>query len=376
MRWTIAAVSLLSLLMLLFLSQDNVLAAPGNPEQSGKAAGGQAPEDSKPQPVTRVYDIRSLVAPIPNFPLATSPHGPAFSGESPPSQGGLGAMSAAPTTQPTGLTRARFSANALAPPTENDAADSIVRLIEDLVSPDTWRDNGGAVGVIRYMHGSLIVTQSATDQKAVADFLSQLGQDQGQVRITADWVAMPPDALAGLLKNAQGAAQADRVLQVVDSAALEKLGKNAARYHADLASFSGQTVHVVSGLERLLATSTTPIVSTGAVGYAPTVSNLGGGLALEINCRVDPDGKSALVTLSSTFTDPNQQISSEEKAIVAGPETAVVHTMEETVQELRTAVRIPVDMPIVVGGMTLGPGVDGADASQLILILKVTALKQ
>jgi hypothetical protein len=46
--------------------------------------------------------------------------------------------------------------------------DAIVRMIEELVDPTSWRDAGGVVGGIRPLWGKLIVTQTRGNQEDVA----------------------------------------------------------------------------------------------------------------------------------------------------------------------------------------------------------------
>src|SRR3954452_24703087 len=39
-----------------------------------------------------------------------------------------------------------------------DMVDAYIKLIEDAVNPDTWKDNGGQIGMIRELNGLLVVT--------------------------------------------------------------------------------------------------------------------------------------------------------------------------------------------------------------------------
>ncbi|HEY8751939.1 MAG TPA: hypothetical protein VIM11_28415 [Tepidisphaeraceae bacterium] len=55
--------------------------------------------------------------------------------------------------------------------TVEDAVDNITRLIEDNVDTDSWRDNGGSVGVIREFGGLLIVSQTPVNHEKIAAML-------------------------------------------------------------------------------------------------------------------------------------------------------------------------------------------------------------
>jgi len=53
-------------------------------------------------------------------------------------------------------------------------ADDLIKAVEAVVAPDSWRDNGGAVGQCQFLHGELVVLQTPRNQRQVAHFLDQL----------------------------------------------------------------------------------------------------------------------------------------------------------------------------------------------------------
>jgi len=59
-------------------------------------------------------------------------------------------------------------------PTQQECVDSIIKLITDTVSPDSWRDAGGSIGAIKEINGVLVVTQSLQSQKEIESLLSGL----------------------------------------------------------------------------------------------------------------------------------------------------------------------------------------------------------
>lgn len=59
-------------------------------------------------------------------------------------------------------------------PTQQECVDSIIKLITDSVSPDSWRDAGGSIGAIKEINGVLVVTQSIQSQKEIETLLSGL----------------------------------------------------------------------------------------------------------------------------------------------------------------------------------------------------------
>ena len=50
---------------------------------------------------------------------------------------------------------------------------SLVRLIVDSISPDSWRDNGGSVGSILTFDSKLIISQSSRTQEEIAILLEK-----------------------------------------------------------------------------------------------------------------------------------------------------------------------------------------------------------
>lgn len=59
----------------------------------------------------------------------------------------------------------------------NEATDSLIRLIQDTVSSDSWRDCGGTVGSISVLDGRLLIMQSNRNHDAIARLLDLLRAD-------------------------------------------------------------------------------------------------------------------------------------------------------------------------------------------------------
>ncbi|HTW94779.1 MAG TPA: hypothetical protein VMD30_08305 [Tepidisphaeraceae bacterium] len=53
-------------------------------------------------------------------------------------------------------------------------ADNLIKVLESVVAPDSWRDSGGTVGACQCTHGELVVLQTPRNQRQVAHFLDQL----------------------------------------------------------------------------------------------------------------------------------------------------------------------------------------------------------
>ncbi len=63
-----------------------------------------------------------------------------------------------------------------------DAIKEIITAITSIIAPDTWRDQGGILGSIRELNGTLIITQTFENQEEVRQLLIQLAT--GQLPVT------------------------------------------------------------------------------------------------------------------------------------------------------------------------------------------------
>jgi hypothetical protein len=61
-----------------------------------------------------------------------------------------------------------------------DAMDALVKLIQETVSPTTWRDAGGTVGAIRAMAGRLIVTGTPQMHEEIVNLLEAIRRTGGK----------------------------------------------------------------------------------------------------------------------------------------------------------------------------------------------------
>ncbi len=66
------------------------------------------------------------------------------------------------------------SDGALKPLAKADSVESLIKAIEAIVEPDSWRDAGGTIGTVREFGGRLIILQTAENHDRIADLLEQL----------------------------------------------------------------------------------------------------------------------------------------------------------------------------------------------------------
>ena len=70
--------------------------------------------------------------------------------------------------------------------TRDDRVEDLARLIQELVVPDTWRESGGQVGVIKEFSGRLIISQSYQVHRqiqAILDALRESIKTGGTVKV-------------------------------------------------------------------------------------------------------------------------------------------------------------------------------------------------
>ena len=89
-----------------------------------------------------------------------------------------------PTTTPASLSRAAW-------------IDTLVRVIQETVVPDSWRDNGGDLGSIREVYGTLLITQSPEAHRKIQRVLKNLRK----IRAAIDRGDAPKSEGVDLLKD-------------------------------------------------------------------------------------------------------------------------------------------------------------------------------
>jgi hypothetical protein len=335
-----------------------------------------------PASETRVYDVRALIAPVPNFPLETCPHGNAFA--APPGQAPADPQSSSPQNM---LFCGGSGQKPTPPPTEMEMVGSVVKLIEDTVATDTWKDNGGALGAISFFEGKLVIRQSPAALKEIEDLIAKLEAQKGPlVHVYANWLQLPAGEVDRMLL-AHDLSKLEAFPSVMDPAALARLPEDARRFSGEINCTSGQTVHLICGHESTAITNATPVVSNNVVAYAPMLSEIGSGVALQINARVSSDHHDAWATIYSAYTDPRQPHPGQKaqgvattqaasgKTVIKGEAQVQLEAVESNVQEMHATCRIPLGKSVVVGRMTLDPNTNGANSPELVLVMRIDSSK-
>jgi hypothetical protein len=300
----------------------------------------------------------------------------------------------------TPVDRGRAPATAPAAPanfqeqTTQEREDELTRLITETVAPESWRDAGGTEGSIRLLNGYMIVTQSGENHAQVATLLGQLRETRAKmVRVRARWLLLS-QADADKLVAPAGDGRPEAAVPPVDPAALRNLPKDAVQFQAQTVGYNTQTVHVVSGPARTVVSDVDVQIGTAASGFDPVVELVRSGLVLEVTPLVTTDNRNVVLDLYSAFVDPAKDGKPlPVRALAPAPPPAgtrvqtaagdvepaaplaegVIDRLSTTIQELRTTVQVPLNRPVLIGGMTIAPSLSGQPSPTMYLVIEVVA---
>jgi len=361
------------------------------------------PDPAKPQPqltdgekvVTRVYDVRDLTMGLKQYP---------FRGTMLPArqtQNGIPPVEMviergrAPTTAPSSPAAAGDPRE----PSAQEREDELVRLLTETVAPESWRDAGGTFGSIRLLApGRMVVTQTVENHTLLVQLLDQFRETRARmVRVRAHWLVLPQDEADKLFAPAGGAGrQPETALVSLDPGALRSLPKDAVQFQAQTLGYNTQTVHVVSGPARTVVSDVDVQVGTGVAGFDPVVELVRSGLVLEVTPLITSDNRAVVLDLYSAFVEPpkdGKPLPIRALAAASPPPPAgaraqtgpadvepattladgVIDRLGTTIQELRTTVQVPLNRPVLIGGMTLAPSVSGQPSPTMYLVVEVVA---
>jgi hypothetical protein len=322
--------------------------------------------EKKEQLMTRVYDVRDLLVQIPDYP---------YKGELgvPIDKSVVVVADSPPSTQPHRT-----------PTSKEELADNLIDLIKETIATDTWRDNGGSLGAIRELGGQLIVTQTLENQKLLESLLSQLREANGRmVRVQARWLLLAPGEARGLLV----AQSPDPGIALVDQAALDKLPDSMVTYRGEVTCFNAQAVSIASGRTHSAITDQQPVVAQNAVAMSPTVRQVQAGIMLEVlpTLQAGKDGVVVdLKTRLAQWNDPTplalpSSVATTRPAdlnVAGATNPAAIDRLNMVSQDLKTAIRMPLGKPVLVGGLTLDPTPAIAGGQQLYLVLRIDATRE
>jgi hypothetical protein len=332
--------SLMSLLFafLLLLGAGEIPASPAT-----------APSDARVQTFTRTFDVHSLALSIPDYPLE-------------------------PSMVP-GADQSDSNRNGGTPPSEPsaDPVDSLRKLIQENVAPDSWRDNGGGYGAMTFFQGRLVVTQTQENLDKIQKLLDSVAATSpAMLRVNAVWVWLKPEQVQALRDQFHGSADS---IMTVDEKTLSQFEIYT---RGQTPAFEGQTVHISSITEHRYVSDATPVVGTGAAAYSVTVSTLKSGVALQVTPRLLSDGSLRLDLLNIVadvrgIADGSISLPVGDTTLPSA--TSIIERPTTQTGQIHTTVRMPLGKNVVIGGMPINRSGAPAAVEQLYLIVDVEASK-
>jgi hypothetical protein len=278
-----------------------------------------------------------------------------------------------------------------------NSPDDLIEAITAIIDPASWDDVGGP-GSLTFFGGLLLVNQTSENHEKIDELLETIrseGTTAQTVVVDARWLVLDAAQLDELLGQ-DPAKSGSKSPLTVDSAACERLSRERPGYRGRITCFNGQTVHLVSGTRRSVVTGAIPVVGSG-IGYQPQTATPNFGVLLQVTPSLLPGTDAAILDVQSTVTkwvEPERipvvgsrfqgtrrlDPASHEMVDEPGGEASLVlDRLAIPAQQLATALRVPLDKPVLVGGLTLEPPqIESGETKtpareQLYLVVQVSA---
>lgn len=258
----------------------------------------------------------------------------------------------------------------------------LIDTIISCVATESWAENGGGEAEIRPLGGMLVISQTKAVHTQIESLLGMIRRDVGarpSVNVDARWLMLTSDEVASLVAD-----QGTPGVPLVKADRLADLTRRSTTLRAAATCFSGQLIHLVSGTEKSFVVSWIPVVGSidhpqdnlrfvshsrspfrlasdtavgsrqAGVGYQPIIQPINMGFVLEIRSTVNPDGKTAVVDLSTNLTFNSKQ-PQEAKPPKGDSMTPEVDRPVTEQMRFASTFRMPLGKPVLVGGLSYSP---------------------
>jgi beta-lactamase regulating signal transducer with metallopeptidase domain len=304
-------------------------------------------EDLNRNTLTKIYDIRDLIAEVPDY----APPGEPKAEPKP-----------RPTTEP-----------------EQSLTEQIVTLIQETVEPDAWRDQGGSVASIRELSGQFIITATPQMHEQIVNLLHQLREARGvQVSVEARFIAITPalldKALGGKLRGTLAKSSEATVWQLTDAQVDAVLREAQQAENSTLLTapritlFNGQRAHVTVSTETAYVSGFTIFKKEGGeTRYEPKIGTAQSGILLDVRATASADRRQAVLTLKPKLS----RLVALRVAPYMDAKDLSIQVPEFVVHELQTTLSIPDRGTALIGGFTVSDAAKTltatVDADQILL---------
>ncbi|MCX5656082.1 MAG: hypothetical protein NTY65_15705 [Planctomycetota bacterium] len=249
----------------------------------------------------------------------------------------------------------------------------VEEVIHRTINSEGWEDEGGRAKIIR-VGALLVVTQTAENQKKIAELLEQFRAQRQMVAIEARWVLLDDAQVAQLVPEGAKRTVPLEIPPAVLAAADAKV-----IYRGQITCFDRQRVHLVTGKAQVYVADATPVVAESAVGWDAQINSILMGAMVEIVPALSPDGKAVTLDLQSHVSEAGgENRKATLNSAIGGKDQngntakAEIELPEFLLQTFSTSIRMPLGKPVLIGGMTSPMAANG---KVVYLILEVSASK-
>lgn len=259
--------------------------------------------------------------------------------------------------------------------------DDLINAVKVTISPEMWTTDGG--GSIAKLGNALIISADADTHDQIDAMLNLFRKRWGSVRtvsVEAYWLWLTEAELAPALVEMPAQPNLGDDLKtygLIKPEAWKKIledrqkaeGDYKPGWRAKITCYNGQTVHTVSGTQRLSVVQVRPVLlrneengkpEGASVAYRPEVNLIQEGAALQVTPIAGVSGDTVLLDIHSRVCLPEEAKAIELKEVVkqigpAGDPAQIVDVIDKSrllVQRFSTTLRVPVGQPMLVGGMT------------------------
>lgn len=270
----------------------------------------------------------------------------------------------------------------------------LIKTIKTTISPEIWDEQGGPATIAKLGNAFIISADEDTHDQIDA-LLNLFRKRWGTLRtisVRAWWHWMSPSEIGPILdSDGEELHNGNKAFGLVTDEAWKGILKTRREpdkdrwpgYQSTLSCYNGQTVHTVSG-DQSLAVSDVRVIATrdendertGRIGYKPVVSLIQEGVAFQVTPISNVSGKTVLLDVHSRVLLPSperkevmQELQQARGDVIPPKELAEsLDKRRFTVSQLSTTLRVPVDRPMLVGGMSI----QGENDQSLYLFVKVS----
>jgi len=204
--------------------------------------------------------------------------------------------------------------------------NELIDVIIDTIRPNDWQKHGGKATISR-LGNSLLISATSETHEQIDNLLKLFRERWGTLRtisVRAYWLWLSDQQLDAALVNdgsetpiAYGVVSDPKWVDLQEQLATDKQNSG---YRAAITFYNGQTVHAMSGGQRLLVTGVSPSLGEGkAIGYTPETAVIQTGAALQITGMATRRAEFVVLDLHSRVSVLKSPESARHRGSALGP---------------------------------------------------------